>query len=602
MSAESKRLGKYILRERLARGGQGEVWKAFDSQLRRFVAIKQLHADLQADPDFVSRFEREARFIASLRHPNIVQIHDFQVINNPDSDSTTAYMVMDYIEGPTLAEYIRNTSRKLQFPAAEDIVYIFTQVSLAIDYAHGKGMIHRDIKPANIMLDQRHLSKNELGLPTLTDFGIAKLQGGSDTSTVLGTPLYVSPEQASGSAGDKRSDLYSLGIILYEITTGVTPFRGDSLLAILMQHYQELPTPPALINPNIPPALSEVILKSIAKDPNARYSSASAMTIELAEALIVPVPAELLQSTDGQAPGSLFPSIDGANSPRRPEGPLGMTATPSAFTPASLDGQTSSTSPTEARPGMNTPAQASVGADYIPSRPVEAKPRTQSVTGRNSSRRSSPSPITFVADRLRRSLGRSPLPVGTVQEDRPVAPPTAPQQAPRQRKTLYIVLIALLVAILAGSGLLYALFARNGTNALSSANSVVGQVRFLSSSNAAPPGSIDEVQITIQHIPNPPVGEHYYAWLQVNSEGISPIHWLLTTQNGSLASSYTNPHLLTYRPYLLLITAETADNGAATFDPNGRFYYASLLNSIQNVATFDLRACPQGGSNNICFS
>src|SRR5437764_6056698 len=161
MSAELRRLGKYILRERLARGGQGEVWKAFDSQLRRNVAIKQLHADLQADPDFVSRFEREARFIASLRHPNIVQIHDFQLVSDPDSGSTstTAYMVMDYIEGPTLAEYIRNTSRKLQFPAADDIVYIFTQVSLALDYAHEKGMIHRDIKPANIMLDERHLTR-----------------------------------------------------------------------------------------------------------------------------------------------------------------------------------------------------------------------------------------------------------------------------------------------------------------------------------------------------------------------------------------------------------------------------------------------------------
>src|SRR5438067_13617884 len=117
MSTEPRRLGKYELRERLARGGQGEVWKAFDPQLRRYVAIKQLHADLQADPHFISRFEREAQLIAALRHPNIVQIHDFQTVLAPGSTISTAYMVMDYVEGPTLADYIRNTSRKEQFPS-----------------------------------------------------------------------------------------------------------------------------------------------------------------------------------------------------------------------------------------------------------------------------------------------------------------------------------------------------------------------------------------------------------------------------------------------------------------------------------------------------
>ncbi len=294
MDTEPRRLGKYELQVSLARGGQGEVWKAFDPQLRRNVAIKQLHANLQSDPDFIARFQLEARFIASLHHPNIVQIHDFQFIQTPGSNMTTAYMVMDYIEGPTLADYIRNTSRKGLYPTATDIVYIFTAVSLAIDYAHEKGMIHRDIKPANIILDKRSLRAASIGRPILTDFGIAKLQGAfAETTKVLGTPLYSSPEQAQGLSGDKRSDLYSLGIILYEMTTGVTPFRGSSPMAILMQHYQEVPTPPDLINPAIPPALSEVILKSIAKDPDARFQSASAMTIALAEALNVPVPVEL---------------------------------------------------------------------------------------------------------------------------------------------------------------------------------------------------------------------------------------------------------------------------------------------------------------------
>src|SRR5579872_1583074 len=370
MSTESRRLGKYELRERLASGGQGEVWKAFDPHLRRYVAIKQLHANLQSDPNFAARFEREAQFIASLHHPNIVQIHDFQLVSSSVSDTTTAYMVMDYIEGPTLADFIRNTSRKVQFPPASDIVYILTAVSLAIDYAHAKGMIHRDIKPANIILDRRSSRGNVIGEPILTDFGIAKLQGVSaDTTKLLGTPLYISPEQAKGLVGDKRSDLYSLGIILYEMTTGVTPFRGDSVMAILMQHFQEIPTPPALINPNIPPALSEVILKSIAKDPDARFPDASAMTIAVAEALHVPVPTELRRA-------AAAPDISGANSHNllRPSQPLGMAqaplspsspfSLPSSFTPSVNDNQTLTTTPADSRPGsvpspepgMNTPS------------------------------------------------------------------------------------------------------------------------------------------------------------------------------------------------------------------------------------------------------
>jgi len=301
MSAGPQRLGKYELEKRLERGGMGQVWKAYDTQLRRYVAIKVLHADLQANPDFVSRFTREAQFVASLHHPNIVQIHDFQFTGTGESDGrgqvsapTTAYMVMDYVEGGTLADYIRATSRKGLFPPAAEIVYLFTSISLALDYAHQRGMIHRDIKPANILLDNRNSTgKPE---PILTDFGIAKLQGadtGTLTSTLLGTPRYISPEQAQGLPGDERTDLYSLGIILYEMLTGVTPFQGDNPIAVMMQHLHEMPTPPNLLNPNVSPALSAVVLQSIAKDPADRFSTASAMTVALARALNVPVPASL---------------------------------------------------------------------------------------------------------------------------------------------------------------------------------------------------------------------------------------------------------------------------------------------------------------------
>jgi eukaryotic-like serine/threonine-protein kinase len=344
MSTEWRRLGKYELRERLASGGQGVVWKAFDTQLHRFVAIKQLNAHLHADADFVERFEREARFVAALRHPNIVQVHDFLFERTSSADTSAAYMVMDYIEGPTLAEYIRNTSRKRQYPSASDIVSIFTAISLALDYAHQQGMIHRDIKPANIMLDERNSRGKPTGEPILTDFGIAKAEGSfAETTRVLGTPLYVSPEQAQGLSGDKRSDLYSLGIVLYEIMTGFPPFRGEAILAILNQHAQGTPTSPDILNPDISPQLSAVILKSIAKDPDARFSSASAMTIALAEALNVPVPSALwktaakpLMANEAYTSNLLSPPTFLSPSPSRPS----VIASPLAFVPSANDKET----------------------------------------------------------------------------------------------------------------------------------------------------------------------------------------------------------------------------------------------------------------------
>lgn len=286
-------LGKYELRESLGRGGMAEVWKAFDPSLQRYVAIKLMHADLRADPEFVKRFEREARVIAALHHPHIVQLHDFQVAYAAGSSNPVAYMVMEYISGQTLADYLRATSRVGRFPSPAEIIHLFSAISSAVDYAHQRNMLHRDIKPANILLDQHRPARFPMGEAVLTDFGIARLLNNASatlTGQWIGTPLYMSPEQAQGHTCDGRSDIYSLGIILYEMLTGAQPFQGETPIAIIMQQISVMPIAPDLLNPGISPAARDVILRSLAKNPEERFPTASAMTAALMTALNVSPP------------------------------------------------------------------------------------------------------------------------------------------------------------------------------------------------------------------------------------------------------------------------------------------------------------------------
>ena len=277
-------LGKYELQERLGQGSMAEVWKAFDTQSHRYVAIKLFHANLQADSDFSTRFQREAQVIASLHHPNIVQCYDFSIPQHIGTQNIPAYIVMDYVEGETLASYIRNTARKGKFLPVADIVRLWTPIGMAFEYAHQHGVVHGNIKPANILLDKRKTSSNSMGEPIVTDFGMTKLLGvtaGNTSGWWVGTPLYIAPEQVMGSPGDERSDIYSLGIMLYEICTGTLPFQGNSPASIMMQHVNTIPASPAMINPNLSPALTTIIMRNIAKDPSALFPSAGALVAAL---------------------------------------------------------------------------------------------------------------------------------------------------------------------------------------------------------------------------------------------------------------------------------------------------------------------------------
>jgi len=261
------------------------VYKGQQLQLHRPVAIKVLHPFLADDEGFVVRFQREARIIATLRHPNIVQAFDFDY----NAELDLYYMVMEYISGPTLKSRLQQESLPL-----ESIAAIGAAIADALDYAHERGMIHRDVKPANIMF----LDDDQ---PVLTDFGIAKmlnLSGLTASGAMVGTPAYMAPEVGTGKAGTSHSDIYALGVVLYQAVTGSLPFNSESPMGIVMQHINDPPPHPSLLVPTIPPALEAIILKALEKEPAARFIRAGEMAAALRQAMgldfpngkITPVP------------------------------------------------------------------------------------------------------------------------------------------------------------------------------------------------------------------------------------------------------------------------------------------------------------------------
>ncbi len=270
-----KTLGKYRLVERLGRGGMAEVYKAYQPGLDRYVAIKLMHSYLSDDPDFVGRFRREARAVAALRHQHIVQVYDFDVQDD------IYYMVQEYIPGGTLKSRLRQANERGETIPIEETVRIFKAICSAVDYAHSRGRIHRDIKPDNIMFDAD-------GRPVLTDFGIATIVGGTRftaTGAMIGTPAYMSPEQGKGEPGDERSDIYSLGVVLYEMVTGSVPFDADTPFAVVLKHVNEPLPLPRMLNPDVPYGVERVILKAMAKDPQDRYQIAGDLARDLERAV-----------------------------------------------------------------------------------------------------------------------------------------------------------------------------------------------------------------------------------------------------------------------------------------------------------------------------
>ena len=313
-----KTLNKYDVLDHIGHGGMSEVYLGQQAKLDRKVAIKVLHPFLADEAGFVVRFEREAKIVATLRHPNIVQVYDF----DHDEELDIYFMVMEYIDGSTLKNRLEESTL-----SPMEMARVGAAIADALDYAHQRSMVHRDIKPANIMFLDEHQ-------PVLTDFGIAKmltLSGLTASGAMVGTPAYMAPEIGLGNPGTASSDIYSLSVVLYQAVAGCLPFTAETPMGMVMQHINKTPPSPSLYNPDIPVALEKVILRGLKKEPADRYATAGEMATALREAFGLP-------AADGTGEAMLAASrrpvepVDGPNATPTP----GVSGTPAPT--ASTDG------------------------------------------------------------------------------------------------------------------------------------------------------------------------------------------------------------------------------------------------------------------------
>ncbi|MFJ2276373.1 protein kinase [Streptomyces sp. NPDC087866] len=376
--------GRYQLRDLLGEGGMASVYLAYDSALDRQVAIKTLHTELGREQSFRERFRREAQAVAKLQHTNIVSV--FDTGEDELGGALMPYIVMEYVEGQPLGSVLAADIRAQGAMPADKALKVTSDVLAALDTSHEMGLVHRDIKPGNVMVTKR-------GVVKVMDFGIARaMQSGvtsmTQTGMVVGTPQYLSPEQALGRGVDARSDLYSVGIMLFQLLTGRIPFDADSPLAIAYAHVQEEPVAPSTINRSLTPAMDALVARALKKNPNERFPSAAAMQDEIARVLSasghtgapVIVGNAGAPANSGSGVGSaVFPPVDqSAPSPQSVQTPYqpGPYQSPGPYGPAT---PAPATNPSYGYPQTAAPAyQSPAPLQHQTSSPYTISPQTTS--------------------------------------------------------------------------------------------------------------------------------------------------------------------------------------------------------------------------------
>jgi len=597
MSTVPQKLGRYELRAQLGRGSVGELWKGYDLQFKHDVAVKIIHTDLQSDPSFMRRFTNEGQKIIALHHDNIVQVYEVAVAHKEGTTSTTAYVVSEYIEGQTLGRYMAAAAQaKGPLLSLPDIVYLFTSLGVAIDYAHQNGVIHGNVKPANVLLDQHHKEHLIIGEPMLTDVGMPLLLG---ETTSIASPHYMSPEQAKGDAPNNRSDIYALGVILYELCTGTKPFRNESSVAVMMQHIHTLPTPPILLNPQLPPALSEVILRAMAKDTATRYAMASLLATAIADAcsirstITTPRIAEeesTYHTASGQyssflgvshptektpaAARPLVPTTPNVyTNPRTPTPQLpAATTAPSIANKQRMITPTPQTAITKKIP---VPLQLGVPPTNSPNTPnlsnIPATPQPMPVQNSDKGPQQKPPQSSLVSHAY------------TPTETSPVLPSAVFPKATRSRTArfldtpVYVVvavcgLLLLLMTTVIGGYLLNSQGAAN--------NAVVGHVFFQDDAL----GHADTLRFDINHIAPPPQDKVYQVWLQDTKQQMLPLGTLALNNDAATFAYAGTPQHTNLLSIVQGILVTTEDVGNKATKPKGDTVYKATFDTALRTA------------------
>lgn len=497
--------GRYQLRDLLGEGGMASVHLAYDSVLDRQVAIKTLHTELGREQAFRERFRREAQSVAKLTHTNIVSV--FDTGEDALDGMTTPYIVMEYVEGRPLGSVLDEDVRQYGAMPADKALKVTADVLAALEISHEEGLVHRDIKPGNVMVTKR-------GVVKVMDFGIARaMQSGvtsmTQTGMVVGTPQYLSPEQALGRGVDARSDLYSVGIMLFQLVTGRLPFDADSPLAIAYAHVQEAPAVASSINRSLPPAVDALIARALKKNPNERFPNAVAMRDECLR-----VAASLNTAAPSIVPGTQAQSGSGVGSAVFPPvGPNGQPQVGSVQTPYQPQPSSRTPSQPQGYGPVGTPATPAAGYGY-------------------------PQPAGYGAP----SYGPGPQGMAA-----PSPYPNSPQPATPAptggggRRNTPLIVTAAVVAVLAVGGLITALTLNGGsddkpggggtgTSAASDPQSAEGQVKGPDESKTIDPAKCEEPEESYNDPNQIQLPDFRYKYLPSVKECFQAAGWRMTVE------------------------------------------------------------------------